>query len=92
MNLDDNFDLEHLLFVERTCRTCGQRKNLMDDFYLTRKDRGSYPSAYSYECKICTIQRVTVSRMTNTIFDRWEYPDWQCSRPISPFEKLAINK
>lgn len=92
MDIDDKFDLEHLLFVERTCRVCGERKNLIDDFYLTRKDRGSYPSAYSYECKTCTIQRVTVSRMTNTIFDRWEYPDWQCSRPISPFEKLAINK
>jgi len=76
MNLDDKFDLEHLLFVERTCRTCGERKNLLDDFYLTRKDRGSYPSAYSYECKVCTISRVTVSRMTNRIFDRWEYPDW----------------
>ena len=76
MNLDDKFDLEHLLFVERTCRVCGERKNLLDEFYLTRKDRGSYPSAYSYECYTCTIQRVTVSRMTNTIFDRWEYPDW----------------
>ena len=76
MDIENEFDLEHLLFVERTCRTCGERKNLIDDFYLTRKDRGSYPSAYAYECKTCTIQRVTVSRMTNTIFDRWEYPDW----------------
>ena len=92
MDIGDNFDLEHLLFVERTCRTCGERKNLIDDFYLTRKDRGSYPSAYSYECKTCTIQRVIVSRMTNNIFDRWEYPDWQCSRPISPFEKVPNNK
>ena len=92
MDIDDKFDLEHLLFVERTCRVCGERKNLIDDFYLTRKDRGSYPSAYSYECKDCTKKRIVVSRMTNRVFDRWEYPDWQCSRPISPFEKLAINK
>ena len=92
MNLDDNFDLEHLLFVERTCRTCNERKNLLDDFYLTRKDRGSYPSAYSYECKDCTKKRIVVSRMTNRVFDKWEYPDWQCSRPISPSEKIAINK
>ena len=76
MDIEDKFDLEHLLFKERTCRVCGERKNLIDDFYLTRKDRGSYPSAYSYECKVCTISRVTVSRMTNRVFDRWEYPDW----------------
>jgi len=76
MDIENEFDLEHLLFKERTCRVCGQRKNLIDDFYLTRKDRGSYPSAYSYECKVCTISRVTVSRMTNRVFDKWEYPDW----------------
>lgn len=76
MDLDDKFDLEHLLFVERDCRTCGERKNLIDDFYLTRKDRGSYPSAYSYECKECTKKRIVIGRMTNRVFDRWEYPDW----------------
>ena len=82
MNLDDNFDLEHLLFVERTCRICGERKNLLDDFYLTRKDRGSYPSAYAYECKECTKKRVSdarkkvVDKMTTNIFSRCEYPDW----------------
>ena len=92
MDIGDKFDLEHLLFVERTCRVCGETKNLIEDFYLTRKDRGSYPSAYSYECKVCTISRVTVSRMANRVFDKWEYPDWQCSRPFSPFEKIAINK
>ena len=92
MDIGNEFDLEHLLFVERTCRVCGERKNLLDEFYLTRKDRGSYPSAYSYECKDCTKKRIVVSRMTNRVFDKWEYPDWQCSRHISPFEKLAINK
>ena len=76
MNIENEFDLEHLLFKERTCRTCGERKNLIEDFYMTRKDRGAYPSAYSYECKDCTKKRVTTSRMTNAIFDRWEYPDW----------------
>jgi hypothetical protein len=82
MNIGDEFDLEHLLFVERNCRTCGQRKNLIEDFYLTRKDRGSYPSAYSYECKQCTKKRVSdarkkvVDKMVTNIFGRWEYPDW----------------
>ena len=76
MNIENEFDLEHLLFKERTCRTCGERKNLIEDFYMTRKDRGADPSAYSYECKDCTKKRVTISRMTNAVFDRWEYPDW----------------
>ena len=76
MDIDDQFELEHLFLTERKCRTCGQVKDLLDGFYLTRKDRGTIPSAYSYECKVCTISRITVSRMTNRIFDKWEYPDW----------------
>jgi hypothetical protein len=76
MDLDRQLNLEHLLFVDRTCRTCGKLKNLLSDYYLTRKDRGSYPSAYSYECKECTVRRIVAGRMTNRIFDRWEYPDW----------------
>ena len=76
MDIDDQFELEHLFLTERKCRVCGQTKDLIDGFYLTRKDRGTIPSAYSYECKVCTISRITVSRMTNRIFDKWEYPDW----------------
>ena len=75
MDIGDNFDLEHLLFVERNCRVCGERKNLIEDYYMTRKNRGSYPSSYSYECKDCTIRRVA-NKMANRVFDRWEYPDW----------------
>ena len=76
MDIEDQFELEHLFLTERKCRSCGEIKDLIDGFYLTRKGRGDIPSAYSYECKKCTIMRVTVSRMTNKIFDRWEYPDW----------------
>ena len=46
----------------------------MEDFYLTHKDRDFLPSAYSYECKECTIKRVTKSRKIDT--GSWEYPDW----------------
>jgi hypothetical protein len=76
MDFDDQVELEHLLFFDRKCRVCGQVKNLIEDYYLTRKDRKTLPSAYSYECKQCTIKRVVVGRMTTKIFDRWEYPDW----------------
>jgi len=74
MNIDDQLKLGHLFFTERKCRSCGKQKNLIEEFYRTRK--GSGVSSYSYECKECTIKRVIVSRMQTTIFDRWEYPDW----------------
>ena len=55
MNLEDQFGLEHLLFEQRKCKVCGQTKELINDFYKTRKDRGNVPSAYAYECKRCSI-------------------------------------
>ena len=76
MDFDEQVELEHLLFFDRKCRVCGEVKNLIEDYYLTRKDRKTLPSAYSYECKECTIKRVVVGRMTTKIFDKWEYPDW----------------
>ena len=75
MDLGEEFELEHLLLVQRTCTKCGKSKDLLDGFYKTRKDRGNLPSAYSYECKQCTIKRVAEGRRKTT---RWitEYPDW----------------
>ena len=75
MNFDHHFDLEHLYLTERICKICGERKNLIDEFYKLRKNKYN-SSSYSYECKECTIKRVITSRMTSKVFDRWEYPDW----------------
>jgi hypothetical protein len=74
MDLDGQLKLGHLLLKERHCRTCGQQKNLIGDFYKIRK--GSGVSSYSYECKDCTKKRIVLGRMTSTVFDKWEYPDW----------------
>ena len=78
MDFDDQIELEHLLFFDRRCRLCNKVKNLLDDFYLTRKDRGCLPSAYSYECKECTIRRVSNNRKRNkkNFIDLCEYPNW----------------
>ena len=76
MDIGDQFSLEHLLFKERVCRSCGKKKNLIEDFYMTRKSKRGLPSGYSYECKECTIIRVVASRMADRVLDRWEYPDW----------------
>jgi hypothetical protein len=75
MDLSHQVNLEHLLFVDRRCRTCKITKNLLTDYYLTRKDRGSYPSSYSYECKSCTIKRIVSGRRHDMKVD-WNYPDW----------------
>ena len=76
MDLDGEFELEHILFSERKCRSCGMTKNLLDDFYRTRKDRGVFPSSYSYECKECTKKRVLKNRKSKSTHNEWEYPDW----------------
>lgn len=74
MEFDEEFDLDHLLFRERQCRSCGERKDLLNDFYLIRRNRKGFPSAYSYECKQCTKSRVSNARKNDS--KRWEYPDW----------------
>jgi len=76
MDIDDQFELEHLFLTERKCRVCGQVKDLLDGFYLTRKGRGDIQSAYSYECKICTVERIKTSRKNKVKVYKWEYPDW----------------
>ena len=76
MDLGDQFSLEHLLFKERTCRICKIKKDLISDFYVTRKHKKGYPSAYAYECKECTVKRVMESRKKRDTFVDWTYPDW----------------
>ena len=76
MDLDKQINLGHLLLTDRKCRACGETKNLIDGFYRTRKDRGAVLSSYSYECKECTVKRVTESKKNNPYQVSWEYPDW----------------
>ena len=83
MDIEQQFDLEHLLFKQRTCRCCGRTKDLLNDYYLIRKNRSRLASSYSYECKLCTIERVVKTRK-NKKKDRprplppylADYPDW----------------
>jgi len=75
MDIEDQFSLEHLLFRERTCRVCGETKDLLTDFYNIRKGKKYLPSSYSYECKDCTIKRIT-NRRQRKHPQLSEYPDW----------------
>jgi hypothetical protein len=75
MELGDQIKFGHLLFYDRKCRVCGETKSLIDGFYRTRKDRGEVASSFSYECKECTVKRV--SQKNNKCRKvAWEYPDW----------------
>jgi uncharacterized protein YlaI len=78
MDIDDQFEFGHLLLHERRCRVCTQVKDLVTDFYKTRK--GSGPSSYSYECKDCTKERIATKRQQDKKYQRndlrWYYPDW----------------
>ena len=76
MELDKQIKLGHLLLSNRICRICGEEKNLIESFYRTRKDRGPVASSYSYECKICTIQRIVKNRQRENPFTEWNYPYW----------------
>ena len=76
MELDKQIKLGHLLLSNRIGRICGEEKNLIESFYRTRKDRGPVASSYSYEFKICTIQRIVKNRQRENPFTEWNYPDW----------------
>jgi len=75
MDFDEQFNLEHILFQDRTCRTCGIKKSLIEDFYRIRR-KTTVSSSYSYECKECTIKRVTESRKSKINPCQDIYPDW----------------
>ena len=66
MNFDNQIELEHILFFDRKCRVCNKVKNFIADFYLTRKGRAVFTSAYSYECTDCTKARI-LNRRKNLI-------------------------
>lgn len=76
MDLDKQLRLGHLLLNERKCRSCGEIKDLVGEFYRTRKDKGPVASSYSYECKECTKQRIFKSRKNKGNLSSWQYPDW----------------
>jgi len=75
MDVDDQFELEHLYLSERKCKSCGQVKDLIDGFYRMRKNKYQL-SSYSYECKSCAIKRVSESRRNKSVSFVSEYPDW----------------
>ena len=87
MEFDEQLELGHFTLSERKCRVCGKMKDLIDGYYLIRKNK-NIKSSYSYECKDCTIKRVKSKKKTN---NRWEYRDWYFMHCF-PDEKGYFNK
>ena len=56
MDIEGSVNVGHLILETRVCRKCGNEKNLLDDYYRSRKDP-TKSSSYSYECKDCTRKR-----------------------------------
>ena len=73
-DLEEQFELGDLLLSERRCRVCGSVKNLIEGFYITHTKSSHLPSSYSYECKVCTVNRVIANRKKDNA--NWVYPDW----------------
>ena len=40
MEFDEQMELGHFVLTERKCRVCGKVKELIDGFYLIRKNKG----------------------------------------------------
>ena len=74
MDLDEQLKLAHLLLEERTCRVCGERKNLLQSYYRVHKNV-KLISSYSYEGKECTIKRIVKTRKQSPPIVEC-YPDW----------------
>ena len=91
MEIDDQVTTGHLLLETRVCRVCGKEKNLVDDYYLSRKDP-TLPSSYSYECKECTVKRTTEYNRKNAKGVRSRYLRRNYGIGLEDYEKLIAQQ
>ena len=91
MEIDDQVTTGHLLLETRTCRRCGKEKNLVDDYYLSRKDP-TLPSSYSYECKECTVRRATDYNKKNSYGVRSRYLKRNYGISLEDYERIIAEQ
>ena len=91
MDLDEQVTTAHLLLETRECRVCGQEKNILEDYYLSRKDP-TKPSSYSYECKECTIQRTVEYNKNNSASVRSQYLKRQYGLTFEEFDVMLSSQ
>ena len=70
---------------------CGQEKNLLADYYLSRKDP-TLASSYSYECKECTIKRTVQYNKDNSSSVRSQYLKRQYGLTFEEFDAMLSSQ
>ena len=91
MELDDQISTAHLLLETRICRVCKKDKNLLEDYYLSRKDP-TKKSSYSYECKECTVKRTTEYNKKNSKSVRSQYLKRNYGLTFEEFETMLSDQ
>ena len=64
MDIDEQITYNHLFLSERECRTCGETKNLIDGFYLTRKERVRVAGVDTPEKRTRDLEAVSYTHLT----------------------------
>ncbi len=91
MDLDQQVSAGQLLLETRICRVCREEKNLVDEFYLSRKNPG-LASSYSYECKVCTIKRTSNYNKNNSNSVRSQYLKRNYGLTFEEFDVMLSNQ
>ena len=91
MELDDQISTAHLLLETRVCRVCKKQKNLLDEYYLSRRDP-TKKSSYSYECKTCTVARTVEYNRANSTSVRSQYLKRNYGLTYEQFESMLTDQ
>ena len=91
MELDDQISTAHLLLETRVCRVCKKEKNLLDEYYLSRKDP-TKKSSYSYECKTCTVKRSVEYNRENSTSVKSQYLKRNYGLTFEEFEAMLSDQ
>ena len=91
MELDDQISTAHLLLETRICRVCKKQKNLLGDYYLSRKDP-TKKSSYSYECKECTVKRTVEYNREHSTSVKSQYLKRNYGLTFEEFEAMLSNQ
>ena len=91
MELDDQISTAHLLLETRVCRVCKKEKNLLDEYYLSRKDP-TKKSSYSYECKTCTVKRTVEYNRENSTSVKSQYLKRNYGLTFEEFEAMLSDQ
>ena len=91
MELDDQISTAHLLLETRVCRVCKKQKNLLDEYYLSRRDP-TKKSSYSYECKECTVKRTVEYNREHSTSVRSQYLKRNYGLTFEEFEAMLSNQ